>query len=114
MGRRKRKSHGQGEVELNLAAMLDMAFQLLTFFILTFKPAPPAAHISLPMPPPQPVTGQKGAAAGDNEKNTDPIQELKTLIISADPNARGGIQSVAIGDRSVGMSQLDGELRNIL
>ena len=25
-------------MELNLTAMLDMAFQLLTFFILTFKP----------------------------------------------------------------------------
>ena len=38
MGGKKHKSND--EVELNLAAMLDMAFQLLTFFILTFKPAP--------------------------------------------------------------------------
>jgi biopolymer transport protein ExbD len=37
---RGKKKRNQGEVELNLAAMLDMAFQLLTFFILTFKPAP--------------------------------------------------------------------------
>ncbi len=29
-----------GEVELNMAAMLDMAFQLLTFFVLTFRPGP--------------------------------------------------------------------------
>ena len=40
MMRRRRK---QGDVELNLAAMLDMAFQLLTFFILTFKPPPAEA-----------------------------------------------------------------------
>ena len=37
--RRRRGHHSQEEVELNLAAMLDMAFQLLTFFILTFRPA---------------------------------------------------------------------------
>ncbi len=35
------------EVELNLAAMLDMAFQLLTFFVLTFKPAPVEGQIAL-------------------------------------------------------------------
>ena len=35
-----RKKNAQEEVELNLAAMLDMAFQLLTFFILTFRPPP--------------------------------------------------------------------------
>ena len=34
----RKKKRDQGEVELNLAAMLDMAFQLLCFFILTFKP----------------------------------------------------------------------------
>ena len=38
--RRKKKSRGKEEVELNLAAMLDMAFQLLAFFILTFRPSP--------------------------------------------------------------------------
>ncbi len=40
MGRKKKKRRSQSEVELNLAAMLDMAFQLLAFFILTFRPAP--------------------------------------------------------------------------
>ena len=55
---RKRKRAGDEEVELNLAAMLDMAFQLLTFFILTFKPAPVEGQISLHMPPPQAVTNR--------------------------------------------------------
>ncbi len=36
----KKKKRKQGEVELNMASMLDMAFQLLTFFILTFRPPP--------------------------------------------------------------------------
>ncbi len=39
-----------------MASMLDMAFQLLTFFILTFRPAPIEGQISLRLPPPIPVT----------------------------------------------------------
>jgi len=30
----------QVEVEVQITPMLDMAFQLLTFFILTYRPAP--------------------------------------------------------------------------
>jgi biopolymer transport protein ExbD len=44
MRRRHRKHRDQGSVEMNLAAMLDMAFQLLTFFILTIRPAPMEGH----------------------------------------------------------------------
>ena len=52
---RKRKSRAQTGVALNLAAMLDMAFQLLAFFIFTFKPSPIEGQISLRLPPPQAV-----------------------------------------------------------
>ena len=55
MSRRKRRGSGE-EVELNLAAMLDMAFQLLTFFILTFKPAPVEGQVNLRLPPPVGLT----------------------------------------------------------
>ncbi len=62
-------------MELNLAAMLDMAFQLLTFFILTFRPAPVEGQILLRMPPPQPVTALRDAAqAGSDETNTNPVR----------------------------------------
>ena len=70
MARRKR-SRGKEEVELNLAAMLDMAFQLLTFFILTFKPAPVEGDIALRLPPPQPITGA-GTAAGAGVRRGPP------------------------------------------
>jgi len=36
----RKKRHIEGDVQLNMAAMLDMAFQLLAFFILTYRPAP--------------------------------------------------------------------------
>ena len=47
----KKKPRSQGDVELNMAAMLDMAFQLLAFFILTFRPSAVESQVSLRMPP---------------------------------------------------------------
>ena len=63
--RRARKQRPQSEVELNVASMLDMAFQLLAFFILTFRPAPLEGQISLRLPPPQPITGGAQPAWAD-------------------------------------------------
>ncbi len=54
--RRRHFSRGQTEVELNLASMLDMAFQLLAFFVLTFHPSPIEGQLSLHLPPAVPVT----------------------------------------------------------
>jgi biopolymer transport protein ExbD len=42
------------DVELNVASMLDMAFQLLTFFILTFHPPAMENQLGLRLPPAQP------------------------------------------------------------
>src|SRR5205823_3690703 len=53
MRRHRRARPKTDEVSLNLAAMLDMAFQLLAFFILTFKPNPVEGQISLNLPPPR-------------------------------------------------------------
>src|SRR6185295_6969433 len=116
MSRRKKKKHrGGDEVELNLAAMLDMAFQLLTFFILTFKPAPVEGDIALRLPPPQPITDpNKGQAAGSDASNTNAVQGLESLIISAYSDKSGRIGSMAIGDSPVNIGQLDGRLQKIL
>src|SRR6186713_3046719 len=92
--RRKRKRRQQGDVELNLAAMLDMAFQLLAFFILTFKPAPVEGEVLLRMPPPQPITGTGTKRAGeDTQLDMSKLKALKTLTISVIPNAQGQIGS---------------------
>lgn len=64
----KKKHNGDG-VELNLAAMLDMAFQLLAFFIMTFKPAPIEGQINLKLPPPKPVAGVQGGEKAGNDDN---------------------------------------------
>jgi biopolymer transport protein ExbD len=113
---RKRKRHSQSDVELNVTAMLDMAFQLLTFFILTFKPAPIEGQISLRLPPPQAVVVAKnGQQAGSDLKNTNPVQGVNTLTISvfADPKT-GKIGSLGVGETQVsGIAALDGKLKEV-
>src|SRR5262245_7086243 len=112
---RRKKRRNQGEVELNLAAMLDMAFQLLTFFILTFKPAPVEGQVLLRMPPPQPVTGAGTQKAGENASNTNPVQALNTLVISAIANPDGGLRQMAVGDTTMGsVPALERKLSTIL
>jgi biopolymer transport protein ExbD len=113
MSRKRRK---QEDVALNLAAMLDMAFQLLTFFILTFKPAPMEGQIDLRLPPPQAITGGK-AQAGENTKNTDPVEGVNSLIISIFPTAGGGISQLAIGEGTIpgnSLTQLEARLKTVL
>ena len=79
---------GQTEVELNLASMLDMAFQLLAFFILTFHPSPIEGQLSLHFRPPSPsrtcLDKLDTAQAADAGATT-----AKTLEISVFANGRG-------------------------
>jgi biopolymer transport protein ExbD len=116
MGRRRRRRKASGAVELNMAAMLDMAFQLLTFFILTFRPAPVEGQISLRMPPPQPVTPVRGALqAGSDARGTNPVEGLNSLVISVLPNASGGIGSMALGEGVVAtLAALNDRLKTVL
>ena len=113
MGRKKRH---QGEVELNVTAMLDLAFQLLTFFILTFKPAPVEGDVMLRMAPPRPTTIVKdGQAPGANAKNTNPVQGLTSLVITVVGDESGDLQTIAVGESQTGgLEQFDAKLRTIL
>ena len=95
--------------------MLDMAFQLLTFFILTFKPAPIEGQVLLRMPPPQPVTNiNAGEKAGSDQQNTNPVQGLSTLVISALANTDGSLKQMAVGETPIaGLTALERRLEDI-
>ena len=73
MRRHRKKKRQQADVALNLAAMLDMAFQLLAFFILTFRPAPMEGQIKLMLPPPNRIDRQKFDRISFDIKNRDVI-----------------------------------------
>jgi biopolymer transport protein ExbD len=112
---RRRKKRKQEEVELNLAAMLDMAFQLLTFFILTFRPAPVEGQVLLRMPPPQPVTNINAQQQAGKSDSKDPAQGLNTLIVTAIANSDGSLRQTAVGDATMGnVNALDRKLAAVL
>jgi biopolymer transport protein ExbD len=113
--RRKKKRRLQSEVQLNLAAMLDMAFQLLAFFILTFQPPLAESDFRLRLPPPMPtVVDNKAQAAGSDVNNKNPVQGLNTLTITVLGSNDGSIRQIAVGDTPVAsLGALDSKLKSI-
>jgi len=116
MSRKKKKHRGGDDVKLNLAAMLDMAFQLLTFFIFTFKPPAVEGQVSLKLPPPQIVATQKAdQQAGSNNNNQALAAGVETLTITVTATLGGSIDHMAVGDGGVStLPQLDQRLKVIL
>lgn len=120
MRRKRRHRRDQGTVEMNLAAMLDMAFQLLTFFILTFRPAPIEGQLSLNLPPPVAIQ-PKEAQANENNGNDMGDAALETLHLQVMANGRGGVKQVILEASPVvqgemddaNIQRLDRELRRI-
>jgi biopolymer transport protein ExbD len=113
--RRKKKRRLESDVTLNLAAMLDMAFQLLTFFILTFHPSPVEGDVLLRLPPPVPtVVSEKAEKAGANEKNTNLVEGMHTLTITVLGSPNGSIHQIMFGNDTpiAGLDALDAKLRS--
>ena len=113
MSRRKRKNPGDEQVELNVTAMLDMAFQLLAFFILTFKSPPPEGQISLRLPPPLAINAKTVTPPGQQASDSNAVKGVDTLTISVIAQG-GGAPSYAVGERSVfTVAALESELGKI-
>lgn len=98
--RRKHRRRKHSDVELNLAAMLDMAFQLLTFFILTFRPSPIEGELRLKLPPPVAATMVKPVDTG--EVNDSPgTAPVFSLIITIEAEPQGDVRVLRLGPRVV-------------
>src|SRR5579872_3452295 len=97
MSRRRKRRRVQGDVVLNLAAMLDMAFQLLAFFILTFKPSPIEAQINLNLPPPVPIKPETPQELkNENESDEMGVSAAKTLTITIAARPNGDVASLRV------------------
>src|SRR4051812_34357594 len=100
MERRRRRRRSAESVELNLAAMLDMAFQILVFFILTFSPMPIESQIAAMLPASGPVTqsmlpnSSEGAASAPEPAIARPV----TITVLA--SDAGEIKNLAV-DRTI-------------
>jgi len=92
----RRRKREQDEVQLNMAAMLDMAFQLLTFFVLTYRPGAIEGQIDLRMPPPQAITGMAAAKPAGATVSTEPVEGVDTLVITIVPTQEGNIAALRL------------------
>src|SRR5260221_426320 len=98
MIRRRKKRRQQPDVALNLAAMLDMAFQLLAFFILTFRPAPVEGQIELMLPPARLIEGATAERKQVPDPGERPVADpAKTLSITIRSAENGQVASVTVG-----------------
>jgi Biopolymer transport protein ExbD/TolR len=97
--KRRKHKHVSDEVQLNMAAMLDMAFQLLAFFILTFKASPIEAQIALRLPDTAQTTATSTSTPSELPQ-TDPLDDTNfplPIDLFALPN--GELERIVIGSR---------------
>ncbi len=121
--RRKRRRGGSNIVEINLAAMLDMAFQLLAFFVLTFRPSAIEGHFLVHLPPPGATTNVASAtepsADGDNATMLANLEKFD-LFVKADEQGSVAEVRVGIGAALVGqltpqrLQQIDQQLKSLM
>lgn len=85
-----RKSHGSGKdkVDLQMTPMIDIVFQLLIFFVMTFKIVEVEGDFNIKMP----------VAAMSSPSTTEPFPPIKVRL-TADPN--GDLTSIQMAGRSL-------------
>jgi len=86
--------------DVPVAPMLDMAFQLLTFFVLTYRAAPVEGQFVMNLLPPQPATAM-AAAPADAAASNDLPASLRTLPVVLRADDVGRLIQVRIVDVDV-------------
>ena len=102
------------EIEIPITPMLDMAFQLLTFFILTYRPAPMEGQFSMNLLPAQKaidITKEQ-----PKEESTPSLDaSLRTLKTVLRAGGNGLLGEVTLADRPIqGMDELKKELEGFV
>jgi biopolymer transport protein ExbD len=93
----KRESKLVGKIDINMTPMIDVVFQLLTFFMLTLKSVVVEGDFNIRMP--------LGASAGAAEDNPIP-----PIIVKMTATPDGQLSGVLIGNKKVVDDALIGEL----
>ncbi len=86
---------------MQIAPMLDMAFQLLTFFILTYHPLPTEGQFVMNLLPPQPATAINAEAPTDAAASDKLPASLRTLptVLKAGPG--GSLAEISVGEQTI-------------
>jgi biopolymer transport protein ExbD len=98
--RKRRNVRRADEPTVQIAPMLDMAFQLLTFFILTYHPLPTEGQFVMNLLPPQPATAINAEAPTEAASDKLPAS-LRTLptVLRAGPG--GSLAEIAVGEQAI-------------
>ena len=99
--KRKRPGTDHIDPDLPITPMLDMSFQLLAFFIMTFKPAPTEGQIALTLP-----KDEGGPSALSIPAPTD-VNKPKHYIVRVSATGDGTIEKMTILEE--GAANPDGE-----
>ena len=90
------------EVAFPVTPMLDMAFQLLAFFIITFKPPSAETHLDLDLPatPAALPSASRGDAQPTPARNVDTDLE-NDLLVRAEADDLGDLKALKLGEALV-------------
>ncbi|MDB5350013.1 MAG: biopolymer transport protein [Planctomycetota bacterium] len=104
------------EVDIPVTPMLDMAFQLLTFFILTYHPAPSEGQFGMNLLPASPAIKMDAAKAPDTKTPNDSVPaSLRTITTQLFASPDGKLGKVMIEENELqGMDQLRAKLKEFL
>ncbi len=94
----ERKKIGRSQPpDIPITPMLDMAFQLLTFFVLTYKPAPTEVQFGMKLLPAQPATSITAEAPSDKPSDNLPasLRTLPTILRAGDG---GKLAQISVGE----------------
>ncbi|HEY1067056.1 MAG TPA: biopolymer transporter ExbD [Pirellulales bacterium] len=94
-GHKKRKRGPDDKVDIQMTPMLDMIFQLLVFFILTFNPGEQEGQLEVQMS----STAGASSAAPTTIQDMAEIELGVPLVLKA--SSAGGLAGITIGSHSV-------------
>ncbi|MDR3636660.1 MAG: biopolymer transporter ExbD [Isosphaeraceae bacterium] len=111
MSRRKK---GGESIEIPITPMLDMAFQLLTFFILTYHPMPSEVQFVMNLMPASPEISRDAAPPADAAPNPNLPASLKTLPTLLRSGEGGTLGRITLSETDVPVDQNFNSLRREL
>ena len=90
MSKKKRGATDIVEPDLPITPMLDMSFQLMAFFILTFRPMPTEGQMALALP------DKIGGGSSISDPLSDNWADDVTVIVTA--STEGRISGITLSD----------------
>ncbi|HVX63122.1 MAG TPA: biopolymer transporter ExbD [Pirellulales bacterium] len=99
---RKSAAAGSDKVEMQMTSMIDVVFQLLTFFVMSFKIATQEGDFNIKMP----------LAAASASASVDPMPPIKVRLLA---DAQGALAGIQMGERGLGsFSALNTEIMRLV